>query len=81
MSRLAGVNHLNAVRAPEQAGFRVARQHNPVHSITTGNIVRDAGLTNEFRRLLGCPVRAAQSRGHRPTVRAGRTVAGGRPRG
>lgn len=28
-------------------------RHNPVHAITMGNIVRDAGLTNdEFRRLL-----------------------------
>jgi len=28
-------------------------QHNPVHAITMGNIVRDAGLTNEeFRKLL-----------------------------
>jgi predicted RNA binding protein YcfA (HicA-like mRNA interferase family) len=68
--KLAGINHLNAVRALEKAGFRIARQakhivmtdgtrivtiprHNPVHAITMGNIVRDAGLTNdEFRRLL-----------------------------
>lgn len=28
-------------------------RHNPAHAITMGNIVRDAGLTNdEFRRLL-----------------------------
>ncbi len=28
-------------------------RHNPVNSITMGNIVRDAGLTNdEFRKLL-----------------------------
>jgi len=70
MSRLPGVNHLNAVRALEKAGFWVARQgkhivmtngsrivtiprHNPVHSITMGKIVRDAGLTNEeFGKLL-----------------------------
>jgi predicted RNA binding protein YcfA (HicA-like mRNA interferase family) len=70
MPRLPGVNHLDAVRALEKAGFRVARQgrhivmtdgtrivtvprHNPVHAITMGNIVRDAGLTNdEFRKLL-----------------------------
>lgn len=70
MPRLAGVNHLNAVRALEKAGFRIARQskhivmtdesrvltiprHNPVNAITMGNIVRDAGLTNdEFRKLL-----------------------------
>lgn len=70
MPRLAGVNHLDAVRALEKVGFWIARQgkhivmtdgtriltiprHNPVHSITMGNIVRDAGLTNdEFRKLL-----------------------------
>jgi len=68
--RLPGVNHLDAVRALEKAGFRVARQgkhivmtddsrvvtiprHNPVNAITMGNIVRDAGLSNEeFRKLL-----------------------------
>jgi predicted RNA binding protein YcfA (HicA-like mRNA interferase family) len=68
--KLAGVNHLNAVKALEKAGFRIARQskhivmtdgarvltiprHNPVNAITMGNIVRDAGLTNdEFRKLL-----------------------------
>lgn len=28
-------------------------RHNPVNAITMGNIVRDAGLTNEeFRKLL-----------------------------
>jgi len=28
-------------------------RHNPVHAITMGNIVRDAGLTNDaFRKLL-----------------------------
>ncbi len=70
MPKLAGINHLNAVRALEKRGFRIARQgkhivmtdearivtiprHNPVNAITMGNIVRDAGLTNdEFRRLL-----------------------------
>ncbi len=70
MPRLPGVNHLNAVRALEKAGFRVARQgkhivmtngsrivtiprHNPVHSITMGKIVGDAGLTKEeFCKLL-----------------------------
>lgn len=70
MPKLAGVNHLDAVRALEKVGFRVARQgkhiimtdgtrvltiprHNPVNAITMGNIVRDAGLTNErFRKLL-----------------------------
>jgi predicted RNA binding protein YcfA (HicA-like mRNA interferase family) len=68
--KLPGVNHLDAIRALEKAGFHVARQgkhvvmtdgtrvltiprHNPVNAITMGNIVRDAGLTNdEFRRLV-----------------------------
>jgi predicted RNA binding protein YcfA (HicA-like mRNA interferase family) len=68
--KLAGINHLNAARALEKVGFRIARQgkhivmtdgtriltiprHNPVNAITMGNIVRDAGLTNdEFRKLL-----------------------------
>jgi predicted RNA binding protein YcfA (HicA-like mRNA interferase family) len=68
--KLAGVNHLNAVRALEKSGFHIVRQgkhivmtdgarvvtvprHNPVNAITMGNIVRDAGLTNEeFRKLL-----------------------------
>lgn len=70
MPKLPGVNHLDAVRALEKAGFRIARQgrhivmtdgnrvvtiprHNPVHAVTMGNLVRDAGLTNEeFRKLL-----------------------------
>lgn len=70
MPKLPGVNHLDAVRVLEKAGFRIARQgkhivmtdgnriitiprHNPVNAITMGNIVRDAGLTNEeFRKLL-----------------------------
>lgn len=70
MPKLPGVNHLDAVRALEKNGFRIARQgkhivmtngtrvisiprHNPVNAITMGNIVRDAGLTNEqFRQLL-----------------------------
>jgi predicted RNA binding protein YcfA (HicA-like mRNA interferase family) len=70
MPRLPGVNHLDAVRALEKAGFWIVRQgkhivmtdgtrvvtvprHNPVNAITMGNIVRDAGFTNdEFRRLL-----------------------------
>jgi len=31
----------------------VIPRRNPIHAITMGNIVRDAGLTNEeFRRLL-----------------------------
>jgi len=66
--KLPGVNHLDAVRALEKAGFWGVRQrkhivmtdgmriltiprHNPVNAITIGNIVRDAGLTNdEFRQ-------------------------------
>ena len=52
--------------APFAIGFRVARQgkhivgtrvlviprHNPVHAITMGNVVRDAGLTSDQFRLL-----------------------------
>jgi predicted RNA binding protein YcfA (HicA-like mRNA interferase family) len=31
----------------------VVPRHNPIHAITMGNIVRDAGLTNDaFRKLL-----------------------------
>lgn len=70
MPRLPGVNHLDAVRALEKAGYGIVWQgkhvvmtdgsrvltvprHNPVNAITMGNIVRDAGLTNEqFRTLL-----------------------------
>ena len=70
MPKLPGVNHLNAIRALEKAGFHVARQgkhvtmtdgsrvltiprHNRINAITMGNIVRDAGLTNEqFRKLI-----------------------------
>ncbi len=70
MPKLPGVNHLDAVRALQKAGFRIERQgkhivmtdgsrvvtiprHNPVNAFTMGNIVRDAGLTNEeFRKLL-----------------------------
>ena len=70
MPKLPGVNHPDAVRALEKAGFWIERQgkhivmtdgtriltiprHNPVNAITMGNIVRDAGLTNDqFRELL-----------------------------
>jgi len=70
MPKLPGVNHLDALRALEKAGFWVARQgkhivmtdgtriitiprHNPINAITMGNIVRDAGLTDDdFRKLL-----------------------------
>jgi predicted RNA binding protein YcfA (HicA-like mRNA interferase family) len=70
VAKLPGVNHLDAVRALQKAGFWIARQgkhvvmtdgsrivtiprRNPVHAITMGNIVRDAGLTiEEFRKLV-----------------------------
>ncbi len=70
MPKLDGINHLQAVRVLEKAGFRIARQgkhivmtdgnriitvprHNPVNAITMGNIIRDAGLTNEaFKKFL-----------------------------
>ena len=70
MPKLPGINHQDAVRALQKAGFRILRQgkhiimanggrkvmvprHNPVHAITMGGIVRDAGLTiEEFRKLL-----------------------------
>jgi predicted RNA binding protein YcfA (HicA-like mRNA interferase family) len=68
--KLPGVNHLDAIRALQGAGFWVERQsghvvmtdgsrtvtvprHNPIHAITMGNIVRDAGMNNDqFRKLL-----------------------------
>jgi predicted RNA binding protein YcfA (HicA-like mRNA interferase family) len=68
--KLPGVNHQDAIRALEKAGFWVEHQgehvvmtdgartvtiprHHPVNAITMGNIVRDAGLTNdEFLKLL-----------------------------
>ena len=68
MAKLPGVNHLDAVRALEKAGFRIVEkhivmdrreyrnavaEHNPVNAMTMGAIVRTAGLTvDEFRRLL-----------------------------
>lgn len=70
MPSLPGVNHKDAVRALQKAGFWVARQgkhivmtdgnrivtiprSNPVHPVTMGGIVRDAGLTVEqFKELL-----------------------------
>jgi len=68
--KIAGVHHLDTVRALQKAGFRLVREskhivvtsgtciatiprHNPVNAITTGGIVRDAGLSvAEFRKLL-----------------------------
>ncbi len=70
MPKLAGIDHLRAVRALERAGFSIRRQsghiimsdgtrvvtiprHNPIHAVTMGNIVRDAGLSiDEFKALL-----------------------------
>jgi hypothetical protein len=50
--KIPGVNHLQAVRALEKAGFRISRQ-GKLNAFTMGGIVRDAGLTeNEFRKLL-----------------------------
>jgi predicted RNA binding protein YcfA (HicA-like mRNA interferase family) len=73
MHRLPGVNHQDAVRALQKAGFWIERQgkpivvtdgartvtvprHHPIHAITMGNIVRDAGLSNDaFRKLFWSP--------------------------
>jgi len=67
LPKVAGVNHLDAVRAFEKAGFWIARQgkhivmtngqrilrHDPINAITMGGLVRDAGLSVEqFRKLL-----------------------------
>lgn len=70
MAKIPGINHQQAVKALEKAGFRIIRQgkhivmsngsrivtiprHNPVHAVTMGGIVRDAGLTvEEFRKLV-----------------------------
>jgi len=68
MPKLPGINHLEAVRAFEKAGFRTIRQgrhimsdgirvlviprHNPVNAITMGGLVRDAGLSIEAFRAL-----------------------------
>ena len=47
MPRIPGVNHQDAIRALQKAGFRVVRQGKHI------GIVRDAGLTeDEFRALL-----------------------------
>jgi hypothetical protein len=53
--RIAGVNHQDAVRALQKAGFRIIRQGK--HVVMTDNVriitIRDAGLTEEeFRALL-----------------------------
>ena len=67
MPKLVGINHLDAVRALRKAAARQGKhivmtngariitipRHNPVNAITMGNIIRDAGLTNEeFKRFL-----------------------------
>ncbi len=51
MGKLPGINHLDAVRALQKAGFRIARQGK--HVVMMGGIVRDAGLTiDAFKELL-----------------------------
>ena len=55
MPRIPGVNHQDAVRALQKAGFRIITipRHNSVNAFTMGGIVRDAGLTDEeFPALL-----------------------------
>jgi hypothetical protein len=50
--KIPGVNHLDAVRALEKAGFRVLR-HSPVNAFTMGGIARDAGLNVEqFKKFV-----------------------------
>jgi predicted RNA binding protein YcfA (HicA-like mRNA interferase family) len=64
--KIPGINHLDAVRALQKAGFTIARQgkhiitrvlviprHNPVNAYTMGDIVKAAGLTpKQFLALL-----------------------------
>ena len=54
MPKIAGINHLDAVRALEKAGFRIVRQgKHTVNAFTMGGIVQDAGISiEEFRKLL-----------------------------
>jgi hypothetical protein len=59
LPKIPGVNHLDAVRALQKAGFRIASAHRhhsspqSVSAFTMGGIARDAGLTVEqFRALL-----------------------------
>ncbi|MER3554544.1 MAG: hypothetical protein C4331_09395 [Meiothermus sp.] len=68
MPKLPGINHLEAVRDFEKAGFTIIRQgkhimsdrvrvlpiprHNQVHAITMGGLVRDAGLSIEGFKAL-----------------------------
>ncbi|MBS3985128.1 MAG: type II toxin-antitoxin system HicA family toxin [Selenomonadales bacterium] len=68
MSKLPGVNHRQAVKAFQKAGFCIAREGkhitltngeriitraNPVHAFTMAGIIKDAGLTIEqFKKLL-----------------------------
>lgn len=70
MPKLPGINHEQAIKAFQKAGFAIIRQgkhvimsdgvhylsvprHNPIHAITMGGLVRDAGLTiEEFKKLL-----------------------------
>ena len=62
------INHLRAVRALENGGFRIVRhgkhivmsdgshfiipRHNPVNALTMGGIVKDAGMSVEEFRNL-----------------------------
>ena len=63
MPKLAGINHLNAIRAFERQGKHVIMRRgdrriviprgNPINAFTMGGIIRDAGLTiEEFKQLL-----------------------------
>lgn len=68
MPKIPGVNHLDAVRALERAGFSIKGKHivmsdgvriltiprhNPVNAFTIGGIVRGAGWSvEEFKKLL-----------------------------
>ena len=62
MPKLPGVNHQEAIRALEKAGFGVMTdgvrfltipRHNPINAFTMGDIIRDAGLTvDHFKTLL-----------------------------
>ncbi len=61
MPKLPGINHLQAIRVVEKAGFKVVRQsghivlsnNNPINAFAMGGIVKDAGFTvAEFKKYL-----------------------------